>query len=130
MRVSPKISLFVLWDNKLRQNIVIYPSCALSVSWPEISETLKATSTKRFATVRVGNFDGKSWHPISPGSKNFSYKTFLAAHKVLLWKILLLWDKTNWQKVMIPASRFIHKICNRGNFLKIRGVRVWKVLVL
>ena len=72
-KVPPKI-LLRLWDEKCLTKYRDIPSYALNSSLPEISETLRATSTKSFATVTEDEFNRKTWDPLSLTPDNFRCK--------------------------------------------------------
>ena len=63
-----------LWDEKFSTKNRDIPSYALNSSLPEISETLKETSTKIFATVTEDEFNRKTWEPFCLIPKNFRWK--------------------------------------------------------
>ena len=68
-------NISVQWDKNFDGKSWYYPPPPLiqTFSVPEISETLKGSSTKFFGTVRQKIFDGKSWYSPALLSKFFLY---------------------------------------------------------
>ena len=73
-RRLPLQILLRLWDEKFSKKNRDKPSYALYFSWTEISETLKETSTKSFATVTEDEFNRKTWEILSFAPNNFRCK--------------------------------------------------------
>ena len=80
-RRVPLRKALVMWDKRLPKKCRDIPSYALSFLTHEISETLKGSSRKSFATLREDNFNGKSWQPLSLTPNNFRYKKFSETKK-------------------------------------------------